>query len=311
MIDRPDGGTRRLARTLGAASAGLGLPMLLATHRVARLAGVDDSGTAQRMIRATGARELVHAASLLAGPPTAVWGRVAGDALDLAAVGAATRRRTGSRQARAAVATALVAGIAAVDVYAALRAARTNQHGRGRPGPLHLEASVTVNQSPQGVYEHWRDFSRLPTFMAHLREVTVEPGGTVSHWSAVGPLGRTVRWDAELTGDEPGRRISWRSLPGADVDNSGTVHFAPAPGDRGTEVRVTLHYDVPGGAVGRAIARMLGEEPVQQVRDDLRRFKQVVETGDIVRSDGLPGGTLARSQGIQRPAQPVGAEGGR
>ena len=114
-----------------------------------------------------------------------------------------------------------------------------------------------------------------------------------------------------MTGDEPGRRISWKSLPGADVDNSGTVHFAPAPDGAGTEVRVVLHYGVPGGRAGRLLAKLLGEEPEQQVRDDLRRFKQVMETGDVVRSNGLPHGTDARHQMLQRAARPMSGRAAR
>ncbi|GAA6524974.1 SRPBCC family protein [Intrasporangium sp. DVR] len=196
--------------------------------------------------------------------------------------------------------------VAALGVAAVVQRARTRsgQHGRGRPGPLSLRASVTVNRPPDEVYAYWRSFENLPTFMTHLESVTASEGNR-SRWVARAPFGRTVTWDAELTGDEPGQRISWRSLPGADIDNSGTVHFAPAPGDRGTEVSVALHYDVPGGKVGQAVATLLGEEPEQQVRDDLRRFKQVLETGDVVRSDALPDGLQARNTLLQRHAQPV------
>jgi uncharacterized membrane protein len=196
-----------------------------------------------------------------------------------------------------------VLGITGLDLYTAART-RNQQHGAGRPGPLELHASATVNKSPEEVYAFWRDLANLPTFMLHLRAVSEDADGR-THWVAEAPVRRKVQWDAEITGDEPGRRISWKSLPDADVDTSGTVHFAPAPGDRGTEVRVVMHYDIPGGRVGRVLAKVFGEEPEQQVRDDLRRFKQVMETGDVVRSDGLPHGTDARHQLVQRPAQPI------
>jgi len=287
---------------LGVASVGLGVPMLWRTNDVARLIGVDDSPQASTVIRAVGAREMAHAGLLLLGPQRAVWTRVTGDAMDLAVLGGALKQRTGERRMRTKAATLAVLGIAAVDLYAAARAGN-QQHGKGRPGPLELYASVTVNKSPEEVYAFWRDLENLPTFMLHLQHVS-EDGDGRTHWVANAPVRRKVTWDAEITGDEPGRRISWKSLPGADVDNSGTVHFAPAPGGRGTEVRVVMHYDVPGGRVGRVLAKVFGEEPEQQVRDDLRRFKQVMETGDIVRTDGLPHGTDARHQLAQRPAQP-------
>jgi uncharacterized membrane protein len=123
------------------------------------------------------------------------------------------------------------------------------------------------------------------------------------------PAGTTVEWDAEITDDVPGERIAWRSLEGASVGNRGQVEFRPAPGGRGTEVHAQLEYaprgGAPrGGALASVIARLFGEEPQQQVSDDLRRFKQVVETGEIARSEGSPLGTRTANQMHQRDAQP-------
>lgn len=306
-MDTPERSTERTSRALGGMSVALGTPMILSPMTVARAAGLDDSANATRMVRAVGWRELAEGALLLVGPRWSVWSRVAGDAMDVAVLGSALANKGGrrtSRTTRNTMALGLVLAITAVDVAAAVRSARTNQHGRGRPGPLSLRASVTVNRPTDEVYAYWRDFENLPSFMAHLESVTSGEGNR-STWVAKAPLGRTVSWEAEMTGDEPGQRISWRSLPGADIDNSGTVHFAPAPGDRGTEVSVALHYDVPGGRLGQAVAKLLGEEPEQQVRDDLRRFKQVMETGDVVRSDAQPEGVKARHTVVQRHAQPV------
>ena len=308
MTDRPDHAARRWSRLLGVASLGLAAAPLARTAQVARMTGTDNSAVATEVIKAVGVREAAHALALLAGPPSMVWTRVLGDAADLAILEKARRSRKGERSRRVSMTMAAVLGITALDVYGAVKATRTaGQHGRGRPGPLHLDASVTVNRPVDEVYAFWRDFENLPTFMGHLRSVTVD-GFDRSHWVARAPLKKSVEWDAELTGDDRFRRISWRSLPHADIDNSGTVHFDTAPDGAGTEVRVTLHYDVPGGAIGRAVAKILGEEPEQQVRDDLRRFKQVLETGDIVRSDGLPDGSEARHQAAQRPAQPIPSE---
>jgi len=303
-MDNPERTTEQLTRALGLASLALAVPAIWKPQLVAKVTGFGRNPRAAGMIRAVGLRELGHAVGLVAGPRSAVWTRVAGDTMDLALLGRALHARTrGTSRERIELTTVVVAGIAAVDLYAAVRAARTSQHGPGRPGPLQLQASVTVNRSPEEVYAYWRDFQNLPTFMLHLQSVEPVAEG-VWRWQANAPLRKAVAWEAEVTGDEPGRRISWRSLPEGDVDNSGTVHFAPAPGDRGTEVKVVLHYDVPGGRLGRAVARLLGEEPEQQVRDDLRRFKQVVETGDVVRSDSLPHGTDARHQLVQRSARP-------
>ena len=102
--------------------------------------------------------------------------------------------------------------------------------------------------------------------------------------------------------------IAWRSVEGATVNNSGIVGFAEAPAGQGTEVIVDIEYSPPGGAVGAVVAKLFGEEPEQQVRDDLRRFKQVLETGEVVVSTGTPDGTRTQRQFKQAPAQPVEGE---
>jgi uncharacterized membrane protein len=161
-------------------------------------------------------------------------------------------------------------------------------------------------RAPAEAYEAWHDFERLPRFMTHLESVR-QTGGGRSHWKAKAPAGRTVEWDAEVVDDRPGELIAWRSLPGADVANAGTVRFSDAPGDRGTEIRLELEYSPPGGARGATVAKLFGEEPDQQARDDLRRFKQVLETGEVLRSEGTPEGQLARRVVGQRPARPPAA----
>jgi uncharacterized membrane protein len=168
-------------------------------------------------------------------------------------------------------------------------------------------SAITINKPVDEVYGYWHDFERLPTFMWHLQSVSSSGGGR-SHWVAKGPAGTTVEWDAETTEDVPNERISWQSLEGADVANTGTVVFSPAPGGRGTEVRVQLHYNPPGGVIGATIAKLFGEEPQQQLKDDLRRFKQVMETGEVVLSDGSPDGTRTQRQAHQEDAQPQRSE---
>ena len=169
---------------------------------------------------------------------------------------------------------------------------------------MKLTSTTTVRRTPDDVYAFWRDLSRLPTFMVHVDEVR-ETGPGRSHWRVTAPFGQTVEWDAETTMDEAGSGIAWRSVGDADVQNAGEVLFVAAPGNRGPEVRVTPRYDVPAGALGRAMAKYFGEEPNQQLDDDLRRFKQVMETGEVVRSDGAPGGRRARHEFPRRPAQPL------
>ena len=139
---------------------------------------------------------------------------------------------------------------------------------------IHVEESVTVNRTPWELYEFWKNFENLPRFMDHLKEVK-KIDERRSHWVAKAPAGTSAEWDAEIINDEPNALIAWRSLGGATVDNAGSVRFVPAA--EGTEVKVVLDYIPPAGRLGAAVARLFGEEPSVQVREDLRRFKQVME----------------------------------
>ena len=169
-------------------------------------------------------------------------------------------------------------------VYAAL-GVNTNKDRSERAGVEataghKLEEAVTLNVPPDEAFRFWRRLDNLPKFMGHLREVKVLDQRR-SHWVAEGPLGTSVAWDAEVINEEQNRLIAWQSLPGSDVDTAGSVHFTRAPGGRGTEVRVTLKYDPPAGKLGAWVANLFGEAPEQQVRDDLQRFKQLMEVGEI------------------------------
>jgi uncharacterized membrane protein len=168
---------------------------------------------------------------------------------------------------------------------------------------MELTATTTVRKPASEVYPFWRDLENLPTFMAHLEQVRTT-GDRTSHWSAGAPFGKNVEWDAEIIEETPGEKIAWRSIGNADVPNAGTVFFVPAPDGVSTEVNVVLVYDIPGGAVGKAVAKYFGEEPHQQLDDDLRRLKQVLETGEVVRSDGARGasGPVRNSRSV-RPSR--------
>ncbi|WP_062349360.1 SRPBCC family protein [Herbidospora yilanensis] len=169
---------------------------------------------------------------------------------------------------------------------------------------MELTATTTIRKPVSEVYAFWRDLENLPTFMAHLEEVRTT-GDRTSHWVANAPFGKDVQWDAEILDETPGEKIGWRSIGDADVPNAGTVRFVPAPDGVSTEVHISLVYDIPGGTIGKAVAKYFGEEPHQQLDDDLRRLKQVLETGEVVRSDGAPWGKRAREEFPQRPAQPL------
>jgi uncharacterized membrane protein len=279
---RPSDSAVRLSRGLGWFSIGLGLAQLMAPGALSRLIGVPNKDGARTLMRVVGVREITAGVGILTRPrPDGwVWARVAGDAMDLALLGAAfTSWKTNKR--RVALATAAVVGVTALDVYDAVQLSRMQRRGKD---DMHVKRAITVNRPPEEVYQFWHDFQNLPRFMDHLESVQVV-GDRRSHWKAKAPAGTTVEWDAEMVEDQPNELIAWRSLPGAQVDNSGTVRFQPAPGDQGTEVRVELEYTPPGGAIGAVVAKLFGEEPGQQMDSDLRAFKQVMEVGEVVQSD--------------------------
>jgi uncharacterized membrane protein len=146
-----------------------------------------------------------------------------------------------------------------------------------------VQKSITVNRSPEELYRFWHDFDNLPRFMTHLDSVEVT-GERRSHWKVKALAGMTVEWEAEIIADKPNELIAWRSLEGAAVDHAGSVRFVRAPGDRGTEIRVEMQYIPPGNVMGAKLARLLGQDPSQQVQEDLRRFKQLMEAGEVAQS---------------------------
>ena len=155
---------------------------------------------------------------------------------------------------------------------------------------IKVEKTVTINKPKEELYRFWRKFENLPHFMKHLKSVTVLSDKR-SHWVASAPMGASVEWDADIIEDRENEFISWASVEGADVDNSGFVRFKPAPGDRGTEVKVVIEYAPPGGVVASALAKLFGEEPEQQIGDELRRFKMLMEAGEIATTEGQPRGS--------------------
>ena len=168
------------------------------------------------------------------------------------------------------------------------------QHG------IRVDKSITVDKPREEVFAFWRNLENLPRFMQHLHSVTTVDDKR-SHWIVRGPSCKIVEWDAEIINEQPNELIAWRSIPGSDVDCAGSVLFKQAPGGRGTEVLLELQYLPPGGAIGAAIAKLMGENPANQIKEDLRRFKQLMEAGEISTIEGQPHG----KEGVlrQRPAR--------
>lgn len=176
------------------------------------------------------------------------------------------------------------AGVGSVLAFGALGGERMRAAKRS-PVRSTIIRAVTVNRPVHEVYRFWRDLENLPRFMRHLEAVEVTDQRR-SHWTAKGPAGRKLEWDAEIVEDQPNESIAWRSLGGGAIDHIGRVLFAPAPGGRGTEVRVEMHQEYPpGGQLAETVAKLFRQAPEQKIQDDLRAFKQVMETGEVVRSD--------------------------
>jgi uncharacterized membrane protein len=141
------------------------------------------------------------------------------------------------------------------------------------------EKSITINRSPEEIYSFWHQLENLPRFMRHVQSVT-RSDDTTSHWVVKTSHGRTLEWDTRIIEDKPGQMISWQSLDGADMDNAGSVWFTPAAGG-GTVVKVSMKYLPPGGKIGVAIAKFLGNDPGKEMEDDLSRLKAILEHGEI------------------------------
>lgn len=299
---RKDGrSAERLADGLGWFSIGLGLAEVLAPRGVARLVGVRPSKRSTAVLRATGLREIGHGVAILSEPRPAewVWTRVAGDMLDLALLGGALATRP-EKPGRTLAATLAILGVTALDLMGAqeLTLLRKGRLPGTEEGAIRVRESVTILRPIDEVYAFWRDFENLPRFMRHLESVeNIGPGR--SRWTARAPAGTVAVWEAVVVSDEPNALIAWRSEEGSPVSTSGMVRFNPAPGDLGTEVHVTMEYDPPGGVIGSALAMLFREEPGQQVKDDLRTFKQVMETGEVVVSDA----TVTRGPHPARPPE--------
>lgn len=271
-----------LGRGLGAFSVGLGLAELAAPARVANAIGLADRGPVSIILRAFGVREILTGLGLFAKPQGAMgpWARVAGDVIDLAFLGWMLRSFS-HRPSRTLGAIAAVAGVAALDTYAGLRRQRARL---GEP----VRQALTINRSPEEVYRFWRNLEQLPTFMTWLEEVR-DLGNGRSHWKVKTPVGGAIEYDAEIVEDVPGHRIAWRSLPGAKIPHAGQVTFIAAPGNRGTEVILEMQ-------VSSALAKIIAGS---EAKGDLRRLKQVLETGEVLHSDA----SIHRGMHPARPSE--------
>lgn len=163
--------------------------------------------------------------------------------------------------------------------------------------------SVLVNCSPEEAYGRYRKFEELPNFMYHLKSVT-KTGERQYRWVALGPVGIPIQWDAEIVDERENEFLSWRTLPGSELTAAGSVRFEKAPGGRGTIVTAITHFDHPAGKLGHAIARLFGKDPSFLIQQDLRRFKSLIEAGEIATTEGQTHGPRSLKGVVAKLADP-------
>lgn len=284
----------QLATGLGWFSIGLGLIEVIAPRALGRLIG---AGEYSSLLPLLGLREIASGIGILRQerPVASLWSRVVGDGMDLAFLAVASQGRH-SEPTRLAAAAFAVAGVTALDLLCSERISELPlaKPARGQERTaIRLRHAITINKPVADLYSAWRDLESFPQWMGHLESVKKTDEKT-SHWVAKGPAGVTVEWDAETVTDQANQRIAWRSLEGSQVDTTGSIEFANAPGQRGTEIRIELTYDPPAGRFGAVIASMFGHAPEQEIQEDLRRFKSIMETGEASSTHGQPHGRCAR-----------------
>lgn len=286
---------QQMASGLGWFSVGLGLAEIFAPQALGQLIG---AGSASRYLPLLGLREVASGVGILRGkrPAAGLISRVAGDVMNLMFLAAAANSRNAD-PARLSAAAVAIAGVTALDVIASERVSERPKAGQSEcdsedHSGVRVYQAITINRTADDLYKAWRDFPKLADWMRHLK--SVEPAGEGRwHWVAEGPAGFSATWDAEITADEPGKQIAWRSLEGSSVATSGSVIFAAAPGGRGTELRVQMTYDPPGGHLGAVVASLFGRSAEQEIGEDLRRFKSIMETGEAPCTTGQPTGRCA------------------
>lgn len=273
-----------VARGLGWFSVALGLTQLLAPRSLGRAIGLENHAGVMRLL---GLRELATGAGLLTQPQPQFWlkARVAGDVMDLVLLSSALASSQTGR-ARLALATAGVAAVTRVD-YQACRC--FSDRPEADISAVRVTRSITIDRPVEVLFAFWRNFENLPRIMNHVESVRVLDNQR-SHWQTRGPAGRSIEWNAEIINEHPNELIAWRSTADSEVQHAGSVRFSTAPGSRGTIVKVALEYHPPAGAFGVAVAKLFGESPGKQIAVDLRRFKQLMETGEIARTEGQPAG---------------------
>ncbi len=288
---------------LGWLSMGLGVAACLAPRALGRVSGV---GERSDLLRVLGLRELASGVGLLTQRNRTPWlfARVAGDVMDLALLLSAIGPENPHRH-RALAALGIVGAITAADVSACGRATMRGQIDT----EAHLYSAVVVNKSAEDCYEFWRDASNLPQFM-HLIESVDLIDERRARWTIRAPFKMKVRWSAELIADEPSKCLAWRAWDDSGSHHFGEVRFVTAKGVRGTLVQASMRYPSPAGKAVMSVGKLFASDPQSLLREDLRRFKQLIETGEIASTRGQPSGRRSLL-GRMLPEGRLSREGGR
>jgi uncharacterized membrane protein len=296
---------QQLATGLGWFSIGLGLAKIATPNLVADLIGVRDDNKTRKVLRCYGVRELAAGSGILSqsNPSGWLWARVAGDVLDISSLCKAMIADDDDRGKGIATAAALI-GVTLADVYCAKQLSNGTDRSQSHTTAVNsITASIIIARDRNEVYEFWRDFEHLPQIFDRLESVR-KLGDRRSHWKLALPMGRSLEWDAEITDDQPNSRIAWRSLS-SSAPHSGEVRFERATGNRGTKVKVEIR---PEG-VGTSLGKLFGLVPEQHVKIALHNLKQLLEVGEIAKSDASihrgkhaahpPGQYVAAGQGVR------------
>jgi uncharacterized membrane protein len=195
-------------------------------------------------------------------------------------IAALISRQSGARRAFAAASVTCAA--------ASFTARRVVASAEGRSEAF-VEESVAINKSPAECYAFWRNPTNVPRFSPMIQSVTALDERRYQ-WTARGPMGMRSEWTTEFTVDQPGEKLAWHTVDEGLFSHAGVVHFEQAPGGRGTHMKVSMHYRVPGGRAATTLAKLIGHDPESELREDLRRFRQLLETGEIATTAGQPSG---------------------
>ena len=301
MATEQRGSPQKLANGLGWFSIGLGLAEIATPKLVANLIGLTDDSKTRKVLRFYGARELAAGFGILSqsNPSGWLWARVAGDVVDISSLCKAITADDNDRGKGIATAAALI-GVTLADVYCAKQLSNGADNTQSRESAItSMTASIIIARNRDEIYGFWRDFERLPQIFDRLDSVQTF-GGRRSHWKLALPMGRSLEWDAEITDDQPNSRIAWRSVS-SSAPHSGEVRFEPATGNRGTKV----HVEIRPEGLGTSLGKLFGLVPEQHVKIALHNLKQLLETGEIAKSDA----SIHRGTHAARPPQQYAGAG--